>query len=158
MLNKLAIIIVGKPNAGKTTTLKHFHDSYYYKKPKYLRQVLRRDFSPFNYTFIGLKIIAFFLPSSRTETEKSLKETFVKINLGWYPDFIFMAEQLDGDEYDNTIKYLRQKEYHIKEFVITDTNPDSTWRFYDKIDCKNIQLHRTEQIADYVRNFIKSRI
>lgn len=156
MLDHLAIIIVGKPNAGKTTTLKHFGNSYHYKVVTTFKEGWRHGMVPFYNKYSGVKISAYFLPSSRTEKATPLKKIFD--GLEWYPDFLFMAEQLNGREYNNTINFLREKKYHIKEFVISNDSNDSIWHHYDAKDEKTIQLHRTEQIADYVRGFILNRI
>ena len=156
MLNHLAIIVVGKANSGKTTTLKHFCDTYYTKVATF-KQGWRIGLMPFLDNYLGVKINAYFLPSSRTEKGKSLKKTLEGLN--WKPDFLFMAEQFQGNEYNNTIRFLRENNYHIKEFVLDDTNSDSIWRYYaDKKDEQLYLTHRTEQIADYVRSFILSRI
>ena len=64
----------------------------------------RHGFTPFKY--LGVKIIPYFLPSSRTEKATPLSEVFD--NLEWWPDFIFMAEQLHGAEYSNTIKFFEK--------------------------------------------------
>lgn len=156
MLDHLAVIIVGLPNAGKTTTLKHFCNAYHYKIVSTFKEGWRHNMSPFFNKYSGVKISAYFLPSSRTEKDQPLEDIFD--NLEWWPDFLFMAEQLSGAEYENTVRFLREKNYHIKEFVLGNNNPDSIWHHYDIKDEKTIQTHRTEQIADYVRNFILSRI
>lgn len=154
MQERLAIIIVGKPNAGKTTTLKHFCNTYHHQKVSTFKMGWRQGFTPFKY--LGVKIIPYFLPSSRTEKAIPLSDVFAKLD--WWPDFLFMAEQLNGSEYTNTIRFLRKNDYHIKEFLLDNSNTDSIWHFYDKKDEAMILRHRTEQIADYVRGFINARI
>jgi GTPase SAR1 family protein len=156
MLDKLAIIIVGKPNSGKTTTLKHYCNTYNYQEVTTFKQGWRHGIVPFKEKYFGIKIIAYFLPSSRTEKAEPLESIFK--NLDWEPDFLFMAEQLNGSEYEKTIRFLREKNYQIKEYVLDENNSDSIWHFYNEVDEKLFQNHRTEQIADYVRQFIHSRI
>lgn len=156
MFNHLAIIIVGHQNSGKTTTLKHFHNTYNHREVDTFKQGWRYGISPFSPVYWGVKIVGYFLPSSRTERHLSLASIYD--TLDWYPDFLFMAEQLDGAEYQNTINFLRANDYHIKEFVLSNENSDSTWHYYDKKDEDVILKHRTEQIADYVREFMRQRI
>lgn len=156
MFNKLAIIIVGEPNAGKTTTLKEFVNTYNNEKVDVFRQGWRHNIELFKSYYNAIKIVAYFIPSSRTEKHEPLKDIFN--NLNCMPDFLFMAEQLDGEEYLNTIQTLRKCKYHIKEFVISESNSDTIWHRYEEKNKSNILLYRTEQIADYVRQFIKSRI
>ncbi|EDM34431.1 hypothetical protein PBAL39_19110 [Pedobacter sp. BAL39] len=155
--DRLAILIVGNPNSGKTTTLKHFCNEY--NKPHTVstfKQGWRYSITPFADKYFGVKIVAYFLPSSRTERAMPLKETFD--SLDWWPDFLFMAEQLNGAEYANTIKTLREKDYHIKEFVLDNNNPDTIWNYYDPADESLFLQYRKEAIAEYVRQFILARI
>jgi len=156
MLKHLAIIIVGKQNSGKTTTLLDFCNTYDYKSVSIFRQGWRYGITPFKDNYHGVKIVSYFLPSSRSEREKSLKDTFSELE--WLPDFLFMTEQKDGAEYERTIRFLRQEKYHIKEFLLGEDNPDLIWRRYESKDAKLYLEHRTEAIADYVRSFILSRI
>lgn len=156
MLDHLAIIIVGAQNSGKTTTLKHFCNTYDHKTIGAFKQGWRLHLAPFLPKYNGVKIIAYFLPASRSERNVPLSEIFKKFK--WSPDFLFMAEQENGKEYNNTIQFLRGRNYHIKEFHLTNANPDSIWHHYDTQDKLNYLMHRTEQIADYVRGFINSRI
>lgn len=156
MLNRLAIIIVGEQNSGKTTTLRNYHDIYNHDIPQTFKQGWRHNFHPFKNTYWAVKVDAYFLPSSRTEKDVSLEEVLDAYE--WFPPFLFMAEQLNGSQYDNTIRYLRTHEYHIKEFRTTNDNEDSLWHLYNKADEAMIQKLRSEQIADYVRNYILHRI
>lgn len=156
MLKHLAIIIVGKQNSGKTTTLRDFCNTYDYKSVSTFRQGWRYGITPFKDNYYGVKIVSYFIPSSRSERGQSLKDTLA--GLDWQPDFLFMAEQKDGVEYENTIRTLRQKKYHIKEFILDNDNPDSIWHWYDAKDAKLYLEQRTEAVADYVREFILSRV
>lgn len=156
MLKHLAIIIVGKQNSGKTTTLRNFCNTYDCKKVSIFKQGWRHGITPFKDNYHGVKIGSYFLPSSRSERGELLEDTLD--NLEWYPDFLFMAEQKDGAEYERTIHCLRQRKYHIKEFHLDNDNPDSIWHWYESKDEPLYLEQRTEAIADYVRSFILSRI
>lgn len=155
MFNHLAIIVVGHQNSGKTTTLKHFHNTYNHREVETFKQGWREKISLFSAIW-SVHIVGYFLPSSRTEKQQSLESIYK--DLAWYPNFLFMAEQLEGVEYQNTINFLRANDYHIKEFVLSNENQDPIWHYYDKQNEDVILKHRTEQIADYVREFIRQRI
>lgn len=154
--DRLAILIVGNPNSGKTTTLKHFCNEYNPHNVSTFKQGWRYSMTPFADKYFGVKIVAYFLPSSRTERATSLEKTFE--SLEWWPDFLFMAEQLNGAEYTNTIRTLRENNYHIKEFVLDNGNPDGIWHYYDTVDEQLFLQYRKEAIAEYVRQFILARI
>lgn len=157
MLNRLAVVIVGVQNSGKTTTLKHFCDTYYRKKVSTFKMGWRFGLSIFKPRYWGIKIDAFFIPASRTERDEYLIDLYKK--LGWDPDFIFMAEQLNGKRYSDTIHYLMANGFHVKEFVLSNKEGNDTWdRWRNDLEREAKLLHRTEQIADYVRSFISTKI
>lgn len=156
MLDKLAVVIVGVPHSGKTSTLRHFCNTYNDRVVSTFKEGIRTGIKPFKDKYFGVSITAYFLPSSRTEKDVSLRTMLEKI--GWEPDFVFMAEQLNGKEYQNTINLLRKKGYHIKEYVIEEASSDAIWRPYQKKDEEIYLKYRTEAIADYVRDFIRARV
>ncbi len=156
MHDNLAIIILGVPNAGNTTTLKHFCNTYYSKPASIFRIGWRISLTPFSPKYGGVKLNGYFVPGSPTEKGICLKDVIGA--LVPMPEFLFIAEQSGGSQYNNTISFLRIKNYHIKEFIIDDSSQDSIWHKYSKRDEQVIQNYRTEQIADYVRKFILSRI
>ncbi len=156
MLDHLAIIIVGNQNVGKTTTLKHFCETYTNRNVSTFKAGFRNDLMPFFDKYRGVKVGAWFFPSSPTEKKEPLEDEFG--SLGWTPDFILMAEQLQGAEYANTIRSLRVRNYHVKEFLLDNSNPDTIWHHFDEQDRNLFLIHRTEQIADYMRSFILARV
>ncbi len=96
---------------------------------------------------------------SRFKTEKGeyLEQQYDKA--GWVPDFIFMAEQLSGSRYSDSIHYLMANGFHVKEFVLSNATGDGVWdRWKNDLEKKAKLLQRTEQIADYVRDFIETKI
>src|SRR6185503_9920248 len=99
MLDRLAVIIVGVQNSGKTTTLKNFCNTYHHKQVTTFKIGWRYGLSIFIKRYWGVKIDAYFIPASRTEKKGYLKEIYDEI--GWDPDFIFLAEQLGGSQYSD---------------------------------------------------------
>jgi GTPase SAR1 family protein len=71
-LDRLAIIIVGEQNTGKTTTLKRYCD-YYYEHVSTFKQGWRYRVAPFRPKFETVKIWPYVLPSSRTERATPLE-------------------------------------------------------------------------------------
>jgi hypothetical protein len=170
MLNKLAIVIVGIRNAGKTTTLRHFCNAYHNKTVhKRFRRSWKYGLMPFRDKTDAIKIDGYFLTSSPSEVRIPLQTT---INKGFRPDFLFMAEQYNSDYYADSIRCLWNNGYHVKEFFIDHNIPteksriklddnciyNTVWRKYDKVDELLFHSQRTEQIAEYVRLFINTQI
>jgi hypothetical protein len=155
MFDRLAIIVVGVSNAGKTTTLKEYSD-YYKDSVSTFKKGWRHGLSPFKPKFWTVKVSAYIIPKSPSESEP-LEKTVEPLE--WYPDVILMPEQLGGSEYQNSIDYLRSHSYHIKEFALSNVNGGGIWdRWTTKSEQVTKLLYRREEIADYLRGFIKSRI
>lgn len=155
MFDRLAIIVVGVSNSGKTTTLKEYAD-YYKDSVNTFKKGWRHGLSPFKPKFWTVKVSAYIIPKSPSESEP-LEQTIEPLE--WYPDVLLMPEQLGGKEYQNSINYLRSHNYHIKEFHLSNVNGGGVWdRWTTKLE-EDTKLHyRREDIADYLRGFIKSRI
>jgi hypothetical protein len=155
-LDRLAIIIVGEQNSGKTTTLKSYCD-YYYEFVNTFKPGWRRTVVPFRPKFETIKIIPFVLPWSPTEKKIPLAKT---INIKWLPDVLLMAEQFNGAEYSNTVHFLMKHEYYIKEFNLSNVEGDGVWDRWKKgnklqEDGKIIQ--RREEVAECIRQFLLSK-
>ena len=158
MFNKLAILLVGAQNTGKTSTLREYCE--YYENitlGSRFRKGWRWQVAPFRPNYSLIKTPAYFVQSSPTESAKPLADSIDP--LGWFPDLLFVAEQLNGQQYTNTVTYLRANDYHIKEFVLSDTNGIDIWdRWRTNAEKDTKLLYRREAIADYIRNFILSKI
>ena len=158
MIKDLAIIIIGDQNVGKTTTIRRVVDVYHiHKKVTLLKKGMRYGLSPFTPTLNMVKIDAYILPSSPTESGIPLSKSIADV--GWDPHLIIMAEQRNGKEYSNSINLLRAKDYHIKEFNINNIEELPIWSKWKDVDAMNLKLHyRTEEVMDYIRGFILNRI
>jgi GTPase SAR1 family protein len=157
MFDRLAIILLGAQNTGKTSTLKEYSYYYFHKKVSTFKKGWRIGVSPFKPKFHTIKIFAYFLPGSPTETKIPLADTIEPLD--WYPDVLLMAEQLNGAEYQNTISYLRTHRYHIQEFRLSDKNGIDIWdRWSSKTEETTKLLYRREAVANYIRNYILSRV
>lgn len=131
MLDRLAIIIVGEQNSGKTSTLRIYSD-YYHKPVSTLKKGFRYGLTPFKPKFWMIKVFTYILPSSPTESRIPLADTIDP--LGWYPDLLLIAEQVNGHEYSASLHYLMINEYHIKQFVISNVVGDGIWERWEDGD------------------------
>ncbi len=156
MFDRLAIIVIGNSNSGKTSTLKEYVE--YYKNDGIItfRKGWRHGLSPYKPKFYTVKISAYVLPKSPSE-DIPLHESIEPLE--WYPDVLLLPEQPNGKEFVNTINYLRLHRYHIKQFILSDIVGIGTWDRWTKPGEETTRLlYRREEIADYIRNFINSRI
>jgi len=156
MFNKLAILLVGAQNTGKTSTLREYCE-YYENIPlgSRFRKGWRWRIAPFRPKYEAVKIVTYFVQSSPTESNKPLSESIDPLE--WFPDLLFVSEQLGGLQYENTITYLRANDYHIHEFVLSNADGIGVWdRWTTVADRDTKLLYRREEIADYVRGFILS--
>lgn len=115
MKNKLAVIIVGTQNSGKTTTIKYFDHEYdEYKRLKKQCRAGGRLLVLHKNSLRALFSYIYFVPASPTETKKSLKGRLKK----WRPEMILIAEQIDKGEswnrYSETKNFLESEGYWKK--------------------------------------------
>lgn len=158
MFSRLAIVLVGVRNTGKTSTLREYCEYYGNATlgPRF-RKGWRWNIAPFWPSFPLVKTPAYFVQSSPTESNIPLADSIDPLR--WFPELLFVAEQLGGNQYDNTISYLRLNDYHVKEFVLSNGDGIDIWdRWKTNIDRDTKLFYRREAIADYIRSFIQSRI
>lgn len=153
-MKRLAILIKGYRNVGKTSTIRHY-DMIHHKSGKTNCKRGIRYIRPFE-NFKNIIIQLYILPASPTESNCPLKKYIEDLDES--PDFILMAEQLNGKEYQNTTDFLRENNYEIKEFDI-NKNGGSVWGKWeaDKPDEKKLD-ERVNQINNYITDFIKLNI
>lgn len=158
MLDRLAIVIIGEQNSGKTSTLREYSD-YYHKPVNTLKKGFRYGVTPFKPKFWSVKIFTYILPSSPTESGIPLKDTIDPHD--WYPDLLLMAEQTNGVQYSKSIHYLMGNEYHVKQFNISKNIGNEVWDRWNDGDVSMMKaklLQRREEIAEYIRKFIISKM
>lgn len=86
---KLAILIVGKQNSGKTSTIKHLINKHCDRSLSVMRAGWQYPF--LNSTFKSLRINVFCIPASPTETGIELKDRFK--DWDYIPQVVIVAEQ-----------------------------------------------------------------
>jgi GTPase SAR1 family protein len=156
MLDRLAIVVVGEQNSGKTSTLLQYSD-YYNEPVGTFRKGWRYRITPYRPKFETVKVWGYFLPGSPTETRIPLSHSIFPKTM---PDLLLMAEQLNGNEYSNTMHYLMTHNFQIKVYTISNIIGDGIWDRWEKGDAFREQaklLQRREEIADYIRKFIISK-
>lgn len=159
MKNRIAVVLVGTQNSGKTTTIKHF-DSMYDEWGRTKKQCkagwryLRLHKSILN----DLITQVFFIPASPTETGVSVEKRLK----GKCPDFLLIAEQIDKGEkhnrYKETIDFLRNEGYEIIEILIGDDGTNPVWQKWDNERFAETMAIRGREIGDLFREFIKRRM
>ncbi|MGV3459065.1 MAG: hypothetical protein ACO1N9_01295 [Flavobacterium sp.] len=99
---RLAILIVGDQNSGKTSTIKHIVELFNGRILKIARAGWKSIF--LNSLLGSLKLIFYCIPASPTETKIKLSARFAT----WtsLPEVLVIAEQTSGTNYTDTINFL----------------------------------------------------
>lgn len=157
--NKLAVVLVGKQDSGKTTTIKHFDEKFdeFKRKKRYCRagkRYLQLHKLKALYSYI------YFVPASPTETNYSLEKRLnnIDVKLKPRPEMILMAEQLDGKAYITTIKFLKSEGYHVEEIIIGQGGSTIPWKSWDASNKNTLLKNRANEIADIFRAFIDKQM
>ncbi|CAA0259840.1 hypothetical protein [Tenacibaculum maritimum] len=154
MKDKLAILIVGHQNSGKTTTIKYFDKVY--DENETLKRYCRvgwRHLQLFKGKLYAIFSLIYFIPASPTETQKPLKKRLGKM----LPELLLMAEQKNGKEYNNTIEFLNENNYKIIEFYTKD-NSNEIWKEWNNKTFEDLMNKRATAIGNEFREFIINRI
>jgi len=159
METKLAVLIVGEPDSGKSTTIRYFeqvNDENH--KEKEICRIGWRHLQFFLGKLDALSCIVYFVPSSPTEShkslEKKLKEHYFVVDT---PEMMIIAEQLNGEEYESTKEFLRKMDYKIIEFTIDNRNTGTTWSRWTN-NKEDILSQRVKEITDAFIEYIMKMI
>lgn len=156
MKSKIAILIIGTQNSGKTSTIKYF-DKKFDENEREKKQCRSgwRNLQLFKEELGALFLLIFFVPSSPTESNKPLSKRFIN----FLPEVLLIAEQLNGSKYNNTIKFLEENGYEIVEFYISEDNKEEHWKRWNSIIEYDRKLNkRSEDIKNVLKKFILNRI
>lgn len=159
-LNKrLAVILVGAQNSGKTTSIKYFDHEYdEYKRLKKQCRAGGRSLLLHKKSLRALFSYIYFVPASPTETKKSLKSRLKE----WRPEMILIAEQIDKGEnwnrYKETKDFLDFEGYEVVEILIGDDARDDIWKKWKESKFEDTMKKRAELIGNHFRIFIKNQI
>lgn len=149
---RLAILIVGLQNSGKTSTIRHLVNTYCDKHLIVMRAGWQYLF--LNPLFKALILNAYCVPASPTETGIDLSDRFKDWDI--IPQVLIVAEQPGTGKYLNTIAYLNANGYTILQYDILDTHGSLDW---ERFNASNEILkldNRANQIVGDIKNFLRT--
>lgn len=149
---RLAIIIEGTQNSGKTSTIKELIKLFGFKNLKQMKAGWQQIF--LSSIFKSLRIFFYCIPASPSETDIPLSERFEE----WQhlPEMLILAEQTGGQHHVSTMAFLTANHYNIKIFPISNSNGINHWERFDN-STKNSKLSgRADDITSFINSFIKT--
>ena len=149
---KLAIVIKGEQNSGKTTTIRELIRLRGGKNISRIKRGFQRLI--LDKKLICLKLDVFCIPSSPSEQNNPLSNQFPN----WKPDVLLVAEQPNGRHFKNTYDFLKENHYEILKFTIHNQAGDSIWERFNN-DSKDVKLRdRVTDIIYSINDFVKTEI
>jgi AAA+ ATPase superfamily predicted ATPase len=145
---RLAVIILGEPNSGKTSTLKHFINKHSQNNLSVLRRG-RQQIQLNSQYFSYLKLHAYFLSASPSERNEPLKS----ILKGRIPEILFLPEQLSDSQFNNSISFLNQNQFTVLTFQINNQVGPSDWEKFNATTEKQKLDSRAYEILAEIRKF-----
>lgn len=149
---KLAILIEGPQNSGKTSSIRKFINIFCDKSNRQMRIGWQRV--SLNQSFPNLKMDTYCIPSSPSETNVTLSARFK--NWNHIPDILILAVQPNGQHHNNSYNYLRTNNYHILSFTISNVKGVGDWERFDQNTKQNKLTKRANDINKEIRHFIKN--
>jgi len=147
---KLAIIIEGSNNSGKTSTIKHLVNNYSNRSLNRIKAGWQRIF--LNPNFPNLKIDVYCIPSSPSESDNPLSNRFSQ----WLPDVILVAEQPNGKHYNSTYTFLQSNGFQIITRSINNIDGSGDWERFDVNSSKLKLDNRAEDIINDTIQLLKT--
>jgi GTPase SAR1 family protein len=148
---KIAIVIWGVQNSGKSSTFKGIVHNYSEKQITQMRRGWQRLF--LNSKFKCLKLDSYFFPASPTESETNLENYFKSPN--FMPQVLFLAEQINGKNASNTKAFLHTNGYSVFDYFLSNTNGRDIWDRFDNLTEQMKLKARADEIIMDIRDFIK---
>ena len=148
---RLAIIIEGVQNSGKTSTIKRFIN----RQSERPINILRRGWRTImlNLNFSCIRVILFCIPGSPSETDTPIKSILDKLHV--YPEILIIPEQPDGKNYENTLTFLKENDYKIiLKQRLSNTVGNDIW---DRFNEEN-EVFKLDQRADAILKKLKEAI
>lgn len=149
---KLAIVIEGNQNSGKTTTIKHLISQQRGWAVRNMKKGFQTIFLDKN--FKALKLHLYCLPASPSETGKTIGELLPNRR----PSAIMIAEQPGGKQYANTFKFLEETDYTILKYSISEDKNNYPWSKFDNADKDEKLEKRVNQIIDDIKDLLSSKV
>ncbi len=149
---RLAIVIEGKPNSGKTSTIKELVNVNKDKDQSITR--IRQGWQRLvlNKNFQYLKLDAYCVPSSPSETGIELQKRFQE----GVPDVLIVAIQTPEGQYHlSSLKFLSSNNYTILRYEIKNDEGSSDWNRFDNSTKSTKLSKRAKKIINDIKEFIK---
>jgi GTPase SAR1 family protein len=147
---RLAILIVGLQNSGKTSTIKHLISAYNGRTLKIMKAGWKDIF--LNPLLKSLRLNFYCIPASPTETKIKLSERCAT----WFPEVLVIAEQAGGANYADTISFLTTNHYHVLRYDILNTNGASDWERFNVSNMSSKLGNRADEIVNDIKQFLKT--
>jgi hypothetical protein len=147
---RLAILIVGIQNSGKTSTIRHLISLYNGRALKVMRASWKDVF--LNPLFKSLRLNFYCIPASPTETNFKLSLRCAS----WFPEVLIVAEQAGGANYADTINFLATNHYHVLRYDILNTNGASDWERFNASNMTSKLDNRANEIVNDIKKFLKT--
>lgn len=145
---------------GKTSTIKYF-DQYCDEENKVKRycKIGWRLLLLFKGMMNSLFTYIYFVPASPTETKKPLEKRLNEQLKKHLPEILLVAEQKEGNQLENTRKFLMSKDYEVIEKHIL-WQEGGTWGRWkkDNSNKEDILINRAIEIRNEMRIFILKQI
>lgn len=148
---KLAILIEGDRDSGKSSTIKEFINIFGNKNIKQMKRGWQRIY--LNPDFKNLKLHVYCVPASPSETNITLSQRFNSWT--YLPNVLIVAVQPNGQHCQNTKDYLHNHNYNILPFPITNVDGIEDWKRFDNKSKQNKLTNRAGDINQKIRQFIK---
>jgi len=146
----LAVVIVGAQNSGKTSTIRYLINKYSDSNLANFKAAFKFLF--LNSSFKSIKITAFCIPSSPSESNRPLATRFQNWNP--FPQILILPEQPGGQHYLNTINFLQNNNYKILYFHLSNQIGINHWDRFDSSSQIHILDLRADEIIAEIRTFI----
>ncbi|HEX8561861.1 MAG TPA: hypothetical protein VF676_02670 [Flavobacterium sp.] len=147
---RLAILIIGAQNSGKTSTIKHLISVYNGRKLKVMKAGWKDIF--LNPVLKSMRLNFFCVPASPTETGIKLSTRFLTM----LPEVLVVAEQDGGANYPDTMSFLATSSYSILRYDIQKTNGSLDWERFDTKTMTSKLDNRTDEIVTDIKTFLKT--
>jgi len=148
---RLAILVIGLQDSGKTSTIKHLISLYNGRSLKVMRAGWKDIF--LNSIFKSLRVHFYCIPASPSETDMELTTRFAEWT--WLPETLVIAEQAGGRHYTSTINFLTANGYHILRYDILATSGTSDWERFNTGNMTAKLGGRANQIVADIKGFLR---
>jgi hypothetical protein len=148
---KLAIVIEGDQNSGKTSTIRELISLYTDRSLIQMRVGWQSIY--LNPIFKYLRLTCYCVPSSPSESNTKIGDRLNK--LGVTPEVLIIAEQPNGKNYSDTYNFLNTNNYTIHTYTIINQNGISDWGRFDSNSKSSKLKNRADEIIDNIKNFTK---